>query len=62
MFFEIYGKKMKAKVMAESPITAQEAVKNKMIFHKVVKDSKDEFNQATDMLEDMIDMLGVKRK
>lgn len=53
---------MKAKVMAESPITAQEAVKNKMIFHKVVKDSKDEFNQATDMLEDMIDMLGVKRK
>ena len=48
--------------MAESPIAAQEAIKSKMIFHKVIKDSKDEFNQATNMIEDMIDMLGGKRK
>lgn len=62
VYFEIYGKKMKAKVLAESMTDAQTQIKEKIKFHKVVKDEKDEFNQATDILDSMIDILGGKRK
>ena len=34
----------------------------KIKFHKVVKDEKDEFNQATDIFDLMMDILGGKRK
>jgi hypothetical protein len=62
VYFEIYGKKMKAKILAESMTDAQAKIKDKIIFHKVVEDSKDEFNQAIDMLDSMMDILGGKKK
>ena len=34
VYFEIYGKKMKAKVLAESMTEAQQKVKDKIIIHK----------------------------
>ena len=53
VYFEIYGKKMKAKVLAESMEEAQQKVNSKIIFHKIVIEEKDKFNQAIDMLDDM---------
>ena len=61
VYFEIYGKKLKTTILAESEEKAKENVRNKIVFHKVVKDQKDEFNQATDMLDEMINMLGGKK-
>lgn len=53
---------MKAKILAESITDAQAKIKDKITFHKVVEDSKDEFNQAIDMLDSMMDILGGKKK
>lgn len=58
VYFEIYGKKMKAKVLAESVKEAQEKVKDKIIFYKIVIEKKDEFNQAMDLMDGIIDVLG----
>lgn len=41
---------------------AQTQIKEKIKFHKVVKDEKDEFNQVTDIIDSMMDILGGKRK
>jgi ATP-dependent Zn protease len=62
VYFEIYGKKIKSKVLAESMIDAQSRIKEKIKFHKVVEDEKDDFNQLTDILDSMINILGSKRK
>ena len=35
VFFEIYGKKLKTVVYAESEAKAREIVKNKVVFHKI---------------------------
>lgn len=35
VYFELYGKKMKASIKANSYYEAMEAVKNKIIFHKL---------------------------
>lgn len=60
LYFEVFGKKMKTQVMAESEEKAKEAIKNKIVFHKVEK-SNDEFNKAVDLMDDMLNFLGSKR-
>ncbi len=61
IYFEIYGKRMKTDVMAENEEKAKELIKSKIIFHRVEK-PKDEFNDAKDMMDDIFNLLGVKRR
>ena len=35
VYFEIYGKKLKVKLKAQSKLQAEEIVKSKIIFHKI---------------------------
>lgn len=56
VYFELYGKKMKATVTAVNEEEAITEVKNKIVFHKVEK-SKGEFNQTLDIIDKMIDIL-----
>ena len=56
VYFEIYGKKMKARVMAETEKLAKEEVKNKIIFHKVEK-PKEEFNESMDIMDNILNIL-----
>lgn len=60
LYFEIYGKKMKVKILAESIIEAQQKVKDKIIFHKIMIEEKDEFNQAMDLMNRIKDVLDSK--
>ena len=52
---------MKTTVMAENEEKAKELVKSKIIFHRV-ETSKDEFNEAIDMMDDMLNFLGGKKR
>lgn len=61
VYFEIYGKKMKVKILAESMTEAQQKVKDKIIFHKTVVEEKDDFNQAMDLMNGIIDVLDGKK-
>ena len=61
VYFEIYGKKMKAKVLAENMTEAQQKVKDKIIFHKTVSEGKDYFNKAMDLMNGITDVLGGKK-
>lgn len=61
IYFEIYGKKLKTTVMSENEEKAKEFVKSKVIFHKV-ENSKDEFNQSIDMIDDMLNFLGGEKR
>jgi hypothetical protein len=61
IYFEFYGKKMKTTIMAENEEKAKELVKSKIIFDKVEK-SKDKFNQAIDMMDDMLNFIGRKKR
>lgn len=56
VFFEMFGRKMRMRVLAENETTAKEMVKDKIIFHKVTKPD-DTFNQCVDMIDDMIDLV-----
>ncbi len=62
VYFELYGKKMKATILAESEVAAREAIKNKITFHKVVLKAKDEFNDVIDMMDAFINGLGGEKK
>jgi hypothetical protein len=61
VYFEIYGKKMKAKVFADSMTEAKMKITEKIIFHKIVPNPNDEFNEASDILDQMSDMFGFKK-
>jgi hypothetical protein len=61
VYFELYGKTMKAKILAESITEAQQKVKDKIIFHKTVVEDKDEFNQVMDLMNGIIDALDGKK-
>jgi len=37
VWFEIFGKKLKTTIYAESRADAEKAVRNRLIFHKIVK-------------------------
>ena len=60
VYFEIYGKKMRAKILAESAADAKTKIKEKIKFHKVVKDETDQFNQATNVYDYFKDILDIK--
>lgn len=52
VFFEIYGKKMKAKVSAKDEYDAKTQILNKVIFHKVVfikEEQPDPFKNIMDI-------------
>jgi hypothetical protein len=49
VYFELFGKKMKTKVLAETPEAAKKEIMNKIIFHNVL--AEDSFNQAIDLME-----------
>jgi DUF438 domain-containing protein len=61
IYFEIYGKKMKTTVMAKTEDEAKELVKGKIIFHKVEK-SKDDFNEAIDIIDNILNIIGRKNR
>lgn len=56
VYFEIFGKKMKTRILAESKQKAIDTVKGKIVFHKIVE-SKEEFNEAMDLLDNLMDIL-----
>ena len=56
VYFELYGKKMKARVMAENENDAKKEVEKKIIFHKVEK-QKEEFNESMDILNKFLNIL-----
>jgi len=60
VYFEIFGKKMKTKILAESKEKAEQQVKDKIIFHKVVIDEQDDFNKIMDTLDSITDILSKK--
>lgn len=49
VYFEIYGKKMKTTIPADSKEQAKEAIKSKIIFHKVVGEEEDVMEKLRDM-------------
>lgn len=59
VYFELYGKKMKAKILASSITDAKQKVIDKITFHKIVPTPKDEFNEANDVLDRMKNMFGI---
>lgn len=57
VYFEIFGKKMKTRVLSESREKAKEVVKSKIVFHKIESDNgklsddlMDEFDKIVDIL------------
>lgn len=61
VYFEVGGKKLKTKVLAENEQQARKVVLDKVKFHKVEK-SKDGYNSIVDSAKDLMDALGVKSK
>lgn len=59
VYFEIYGKKMKAEVIARDAVTAKTIIKEKIIFHKIeavpILKKEDQ-----DLFQNLKDMLGMK--
>jgi hypothetical protein len=56
VYFELYGKKMKCRVMAENENDAKKEVEKKIIFHKVEK-PKEEFNDCMDIFDNILNIL-----
>ncbi len=57
IFFEIYGKKLKTTIEANSEEKAKEIVKNKIRFDKITElKSKDD-----DIVDQMLNMFGIKK-
>jgi hypothetical protein len=52
IYFEIFGKKMKTKVIAKTEGQAKQAIHDKLIFYKVELD-KNEFNEIMDALDSL---------
>lgn len=61
VYFEIFGKKMKTRILAENQEKAKEEVKNRIVFHKVEK-SNEEFNQCIDILDELSNIIGGKKR
>lgn len=59
VYFEIFGKKMKTRILAENEEKAKEEVKNKIVFHKVEK-SNEEFNQFMDIVDGITNIISGK--
>ena len=50
VWFEAFGKKLRTTVEAENEYKAMDAVKNKIIFYKVVEKDSDELEQMKGIL------------
>lgn len=61
IYFELYGKKMKVTIAAFSEESAKGIIKGKIIFHKVEPVDKD-FKKALDIIDDISDLLGIKKQ
>jgi len=61
VYFEIFGKKMRTRILAENQEKAKEEVKNKIVFHKVEK-SNEEFNHCMDILDNISNIIGGKKR
>jgi len=59
IYFEIFGKKMKTIIEADSKSEAKQIVKNKIIFHKIDSESNDVKNDIID-LDGLKNMLGIR--
>lgn len=60
VYFELFGKKMRVKILAYNPFDAEQKVKSKITFHKTVIDKSDEFNQSTDIIDDIMNIITKK--
>ena len=62
VYFELYGKKLRTTIIADSEAHAQEIVKNKIIFHKVSKSQIQEEKpfDSSDIFESFKDIFGGK--
>lgn len=56
VYFEMFGRKMRMRVLAENEQAAKEMVKEKIIFHKVTKPDE-AFNKCVDIIDNMIDLV-----
>lgn len=56
VYFELYGKKMKAVIMATSKEEAKQVISEKIIFHRVVLHKSD----LNDVMEQFKDLFGGK--
>jgi hypothetical protein len=54
LYFEFYGKKMKATVLSDTEENAKKRLKDKIIFHKIKKES--------DFMQHFRDILNGKKK
>jgi hypothetical protein len=61
VYFELFGKKMQTKVIAKTEQEAKQVVQSKIIFHKVIVSPNDEFNQAMEIADDILGVLGGKK-
>lgn len=61
VYFEMYGKKMKTNILADSVIDAHTKVKDKVIFHKTIVDNKDCLNKSVDILNNIMDIINGKK-
>lgn len=61
VYFEIFGKRMKTKVIAKSAEEAKQKVSSRLIFHKIEITPNDDFNKAIDMMNDLLNHFGDKK-
>lgn len=54
VYFELYGKKLKKRVLAKSEADAKKQIANDIVFHKTVK-ANEEFNEVVDIIDNIID-------
>jgi hypothetical protein len=59
IYFEIFGKKMKTIIEADSKSEAKQKVKNKIIFHKIDGEKDNVKNDIID-LDRLKNMLGIR--
>ena len=57
VYFEIFGKKMKTTVLAETKELAEQEVRNTIIFHNTVQKKNDSFNKTVDIFDKINDIL-----
>ena len=63
VYFELYGKKMKTTVYAHNKTGAKKIIREKIVFHKIVKKVEEECNPFSDTtFKDLLDMLGMNNK
>lgn len=60
VYFELYGKKMKTSVIAESETDAQNQIKDKIIFHKTTSEI-DSLQDVLDSMQNIFDVFNGKK-